>query len=114
VVAAIVPWNFPIAITSWKIGPALATGNTIVVKPAEITPLSALRLAELALDSGLPEGVFQVVVGKGSTVGTRLVGHPDVAKVAFTGSTEVGREVMARASGRSNGSPSSSVGNRHR
>ena len=99
VVAAIVPWNFPIAITSWKIGPALATGNTIVVKPAEITPLSALRLAELALDSGLPEGVFQVVVGKGSTVGTRLVGHPDVAKVAFTGSTEVGREVMARASG---------------
>jgi betaine-aldehyde dehydrogenase len=99
VVAAIVPWNFPIAITSWKVGPALATGNTIVVKPAESTPLTALRLAELALDAGLPEGVFQVVVGTGPTVGTRLVGHADVAKVAFTGSTEVGRQVMARASG---------------
>ena len=96
VVAAIVPWNFPIAITSWKVGPALATGNTIVVKPAELTPLSALRLAELALDAGIPEGVFQVVVGRGSTVGARLAEHPDVAKVAFTGSTEVGREVMAR------------------
>ena len=99
VVGAIVPWNFPIAITSWKVGPALATGNTIVVKPAEITPLTALRLAELALDAGLPEGVLQVLVGKGSVVGTRLVEHPDVAKVAFTGSTEVGREVMSRASG---------------
>ena len=99
VVAAIVPWNFPMAITSWKVGPALATGNTIVVKPAEITPLTALRLAELALDAGIPEGVFQVVVGRGSVAGTRLVEHPDVAKVAFTGSTEVGREVMARASG---------------
>ncbi len=99
VVGAIVPWNFPIAITSWKVGPALATGNTIVVKPAEITPLTALRLAELALDAGLPEGVLQVLVGKGSVVGTRLVEHPDVAKVAFTGSTEVGRDVMSRASG---------------
>jgi acyl-CoA reductase-like NAD-dependent aldehyde dehydrogenase len=99
VVAAIVPWNFPIAITSWKVGPALATGNTIVVKPAEITPLSALRLAQLALDAGIPEDVFQVVAGKGSIVGTRLIDHPDVAKVAFTGSTEVGREVMARAAG---------------
>jgi acyl-CoA reductase-like NAD-dependent aldehyde dehydrogenase len=99
VVAAIVPWNFPIAITSWKVGPALATGNTIVVKPAEITPLSALRLAELALDAGIPEGVLQVLVGKGSVVGTHLVEHPDVAKVAFTGSTEVGRDVMSRASG---------------
>ncbi len=99
VVGAIVPWNFPVAITSWKVGPALATGNTIVVKPAEITPLTALRLAELALDAGLPEGVLQVVTGKGSVVGTRLAEHPDVAKIAFTGSTEVGREVMARASG---------------
>jgi betaine-aldehyde dehydrogenase len=99
VVAAIVPWNFPIAITSWKVGPALATGNTIVVKPAEITPLTALRLAELAIDAGIPEGVLQVVLGSGSEVGSRLVEHPDVAKVAFTGSTEVGREVMARASG---------------
>jgi len=99
VVAAIVPWNFPIAITSWKVGPALATGNTIVVKPAEATPLTALRLAELALEAGVPEGVLQVVVGTGPTVGTRLVEHPDVAKVAFTGSTTVGREVMARAAG---------------
>ena len=99
VVGAIIPWNFPVAITSWKVGPALATGNTIVVKPAEITPLSAVRLAELALDAGLPEGVLQVVTGKGSVVGTRLAEHPDVAKIAFTGSTEVGREVMARASG---------------
>ncbi len=99
VVAAIVPWNFPIAITSWKVGPALATGNTIVVKPAEITPLTALRLAELALDAGIPEGVLQVVVGRGTVVGTRLCEHPDVAKVAFTGSTEVGRDVMARAAG---------------
>ena len=99
VVAAIVPWNFPIAITSWKIAPALACGNTVVVKPAELTPLTALRLAELALDAGIPEGVFQVVVGRGTTVGTVLVEHPDVAKVAFTGSTEAGRDVMARASG---------------
>jgi acyl-CoA reductase-like NAD-dependent aldehyde dehydrogenase len=99
VVAAIVPWNFPIAITSWKVGPALATGNTIIVKPAEITPLTALRLAELALVAGIPEGVLQVVSGKGSVIGTRLIEHPDVAKVAFTGSTEVGREVMSRASG---------------
>jgi acyl-CoA reductase-like NAD-dependent aldehyde dehydrogenase len=99
VVGAIVPWNFPIAITSWKVGPALATGNTVVVKPAELTPLTALRLAELALEAGIPEGVLQVVVGTGPTAGARLAEHPDVAKVAFTGSTAVGREVMARASG---------------
>jgi betaine-aldehyde dehydrogenase len=99
VVGAIVPWNFPIAITSWKVGPALATGNTVVVKPAELTPLSAQRLAELALDAGIPEGVFQVVVGTGPTVGARLAEHPDVAKVAFTGSTAVGREVMRVAAG---------------
>ncbi len=97
VVAAIVPWNFPIAIASWKLGPALATGNTVVVKPAETTPLTALRLAELALDAGLPEGVVQVVVGEGPVVGRRLVAHPDVAKVTFTGSTAVGRQVMAEA-----------------
>ena len=99
VVAAIVPWNFPIAITSWKIGPALATGNTVVVKPAEITPLSALRLAELALDAGIPRRrVPGAWWGRVRSSGTPLVEHPDVAKVAFTGSTEVGREVMARAS----------------
>jgi aldehyde dehydrogenase (NAD+) len=98
VVAAIVPWNFPIAITSWKVGPALATGNTVVVKPAELTPLTALRLEALALEAGIPPGVLQVVVGAGPVAGARLVEHPDVAKVAFTGSTAVGREVMATAS----------------
>jgi betaine-aldehyde dehydrogenase len=99
VVLAIVPWNFPLAITSWKVGPALACGNTVVVKPAQLTPLTALRLAELALEAGIPEGVLQVVVGPGSTVGSSLVEHPDVAKVAFTGSTAAGRDVMARAAG---------------
>ncbi len=99
VVAAIVPWNFPLAIASWKIAPALACGNTVVVKPAELTPLTALRLAELALEAGIPENVLQVVVGRGTTVGSALVEHPDVAKVAFTGSTEAGRDVMARAAG---------------
>jgi len=99
VVLAIVPWNFPLAITSWKVGPALACGNTVVVKPAALTPLTALRFAELALEAGLPEGVLQVVVGPGSTVGSYLVEHPEVAKVAFTGSTEAGRDVMARAAG---------------
>ncbi|HEX4219353.1 MAG TPA: aldehyde dehydrogenase family protein [Acidimicrobiales bacterium] len=98
VVAAIVPWNFPLAITSWKVGPALATGNTVVVKPAELTPLTALRLEALALEAGIPPGVLQVVVGTGPVAGGRLAQHPDVAKVAFTGSTAVGREIMATAS----------------
>ncbi|HUP32339.1 MAG TPA: aldehyde dehydrogenase family protein [Gaiellaceae bacterium] len=97
VVGLIVPWNFPLNIASWKLGPALATGNTVVLKPAELTPLSALRLAELALDAGIPEGVLNVLVGKGSVVGARLVEHPDVAKIGFTGSTEVGRTVMEGA-----------------
>ena len=97
VVGLIVPWNFPIAIASWKLGPALACGNTVVLKPAELTPLSVLRLAEPALEAGIPEGVFNVVVGAGSVVGQRLVEHPDVAKIGFTGSTEVGRSVMAGA-----------------
>ncbi len=97
VVGLIVPWNFPLNIASWKLGPALATGNTVVLKPAELTPLSALRLAELALEAGIPEGVMNVLVGKGSVVGSRLVEHPDVAKIGFTGSTEVGRTVMAGA-----------------
>ena len=96
VVGLIVPWNFPLNIASWKLGPALACGNTVVLKPAELTPLSALRLAELALEAGIPEGVVNVVVGKGSVVGRRLVEHPDVAKIGFTGSTEVGRAVMRR------------------
>jgi acyl-CoA reductase-like NAD-dependent aldehyde dehydrogenase len=97
VVGLIVPWNFPLNISSWKLGPALACGNTVVLKPAELTPLSALRLAELALEAGFPEGVLNVVVGKGSVVGQRLVDHPDVAKIGFTGSTEVGRGVMQGA-----------------
>ena len=99
VVGLIVPWNFPLNISSWKLGPALACGNTVVLKPAELTPLSALRLAELALEAGIPEGVVNVVVGKGSVVGQRLVEHPDVAKIGFTGSTEVGRSVMQGAAG---------------
>ena len=97
VVGLIVPWNFPLNIASWKLGPALACGNTVVLKPAELTPLSALRLAELCLEAGIPEGVVNVVVGPGRTCGTRLVEHPDVAKIAFTGSTEVGRSVMEGA-----------------
>ena len=99
VVGLIVPWNFPLNISSWKLGPALATGNTVVLKPAELTPLSALRLAELAVEAGIPDGVVNVLVGKGSVVGARLVEHPDVAKIGFTGSTEVGREVMRGAAG---------------
>jgi acyl-CoA reductase-like NAD-dependent aldehyde dehydrogenase len=99
VVGLIVPWNFPIAIASWKLGPALACGNTVVLKPAELTPLTALRLGELALEAGLPEGVLNVLPGTGSVVGQRLVEHPDVAKIGFTGSTEVGRSVMAGAAG---------------
>jgi acyl-CoA reductase-like NAD-dependent aldehyde dehydrogenase len=99
VVGLIVPWNFPLNISSWKLGPALACGNTIVLKPAELTPLSALRLAELVLEAGIPEGVVNVLVGPGRVVGQRLVEHPDVAKIGFTGSTEVGRSVMQGAAG---------------
>ena len=99
VVGVIVPWNFPLNIASWKLGPALACGNTVVLKPAELTPLSALRLGELCLDAGIPEGVVNVVPGKGSVVGHRLIEHPDVAKIGFTGSTEVGRSVMEGAAG---------------
>ena len=97
VVGLIVPWNFPLNIASWKLGPALACGNTVVLKPAELTPLTALRLGELALEAGIPDGVVNVVAGKGSIVGRRLVEHPDVAKIGFTGSTEVGRRVMEGA-----------------
>jgi betaine-aldehyde dehydrogenase len=99
VVGLITPWNFPLNIASWKVAPALACGNTVVLKPAELTPLTSLRLAELALEAGIPEGVVNVVAGKGSVVGQRLLEHPDVAKIAFTGSTEVGRRVMQTAAG---------------
>jgi acyl-CoA reductase-like NAD-dependent aldehyde dehydrogenase len=95
VVGLIVPWNFPMPILSWGLAPALAAGCTVVAKPAELTPLTAVRIAELGLEAGLPQGVFQVVTGQGSVVGQRLVDHPDVRKIAFTGSSEVGRQVMA-------------------
>lgn len=94
VVGVIVPWNFPMPIAGWGFAPALAAGNTVVLKPAELTPLTALRIGELALEAGLPEGVLTVVTGKGSVVGERFVTHPAVRKVVFTGSTEVGRGIM--------------------
>jgi len=99
VVGLIVPWNFPLNIASWKLGPSLACGNTVVLKPAELTPLTALRLADLAVEAGIPEGVVNVLVGPGRIVGERLVQHPDVAKISFTGSTEVGAQVMRGAAG---------------
>jgi acyl-CoA reductase-like NAD-dependent aldehyde dehydrogenase len=95
VVGLIVPWNFPMPILSWGLAPALAAGNTVVAKPAEVTPLTAIRIGELALEAGLPDGVFQVLPGKGSVVGQRLVDHPAVRKIVFTGSTEVGQGIMA-------------------
>ena len=94
VVGVIVPWNFPMPIAGWGFAPALAAGNTVVLKPAELTPLTAIRLGELALEAGLPEGVFTVVPGKGSIVGERFVTHPAVRKVVFTGSTTIGKHVM--------------------
>ncbi|HEV7562893.1 MAG TPA: aldehyde dehydrogenase family protein [Solirubrobacterales bacterium] len=97
VVGLIVPWNFPLTIAAWKAAPALAAGNCIVLKPAELTPLTALELEKIALAAGLPEGVLNVVAGPGSVCGARLVEHPDVAKIAFTGSTEVGRGIAAGA-----------------
>ncbi len=97
VCAAITPWNFPMLILSWKTAPALAMGNSVVVKPAELTPLTALALAEVAIEAGLPPGVFNVVTGKGSEAGEALVRHAMVGKISFTGSTEVGAGVMAAA-----------------
>jgi acyl-CoA reductase-like NAD-dependent aldehyde dehydrogenase len=99
VVGLIVPWNFPLAIASWKVAPALAAGNCVVLKPAELTPLTALELEKAANAAGLPDGVLNVVAGPGSVCGQRLVEHPDVAKVAFTGSTEVGRGIAQGAAG---------------
>jgi acyl-CoA reductase-like NAD-dependent aldehyde dehydrogenase len=99
VVGAIVPWNFPFLLASWKIAPALAAGNTVVLKPASLTPLTALRFAELTQEAGLPEGVFNVVTGPGGKVGMALVRHPGVDKVAFTGSTDVGKGIMREAAG---------------
>jgi acyl-CoA reductase-like NAD-dependent aldehyde dehydrogenase len=99
VVGAIAPWNFPLLLTLWKVGPALAAGNSVVVKPDEHTPLSILKFAEIAEANGLPKGVLNVVPGGGRDAGARLASHPDVGKIAFTGSTEVGREIMKLASG---------------
>ncbi len=99
VCAAIVPWNFPLLLAMWKIGPALAAGNTMVVKPDEHTPLTLLEFARNALECGLPPGVLNVVPGEGTVVGARLASHPDVRKIAFTGSTAVGREIMRMAAG---------------
>ncbi len=95
VVGIIVPWNFPMPIAGWGFAPALASGNTVVLKPAELTPMTAIRLGELALEAGIPEGVFTVIPGRGSIVGERFVTHPAVRKVCFTGSTEVGKKIMA-------------------
>jgi acyl-CoA reductase-like NAD-dependent aldehyde dehydrogenase len=97
VVGLIVPWNFPLTIASWKVAPALAAGNTVVLKPAGLTPLTAIELEKIAIEAGLPMGVLNVVPGPGSEVGKRLVEHPDVAKIAFTGSTEVGRGIAEGA-----------------
>ncbi len=97
VVGVITPWNFPMTIASWGFAPALAAGNAVVLKPAEWTPLTSLRLAELGLQSGLPEGLFQVLPGEGRVAGDRLVTHPEVRKIVFTGSTLTGRSIMAKA-----------------
>jgi acyl-CoA reductase-like NAD-dependent aldehyde dehydrogenase len=96
VVGVIAPWNFPMPIAAWGFAPALAAGNTVVLKPAELTPLTAIRLGELALEAGLPEGVLQVIPGKGSVVGERFVTHPAIRKIVFTGSTSVGKGIMSR------------------
>src|SRR5579871_1081946 len=95
VVAAIVPWNFPLLLTSWKVAPALACGNTVIIKPASQTPLTALALAEIAAEIGLPPGVLNVITGPGSTVGQMLVAHPGIDKIAFTGDTSTGRQIMS-------------------
>jgi acyl-CoA reductase-like NAD-dependent aldehyde dehydrogenase len=99
VVGQIIPWNFPLLMAAWKLAPALAAGNTVVLKPAEQAPLSALRLGELVLEAGFPEGVVNIVPGFGPTAGAALASHPGIDRLAFTGSTEVGREVMRRAAG---------------
>ncbi|MBX9395903.1 aldehyde dehydrogenase family protein [Streptomyces sp. TRM72054] len=98
VVGVIAPWNFPMPIAAWGTAPALAAGNAVILKPAETTPLTALRLAELALEAGLPEGLFQVLPGRGPVAGNALVEHPGVAKIVFTGSTAVGKQVLAKGS----------------
>src|SRR5690606_20953742 len=97
VVGAIVPWNFPLLIASWKLAPALACGNTVVLKPSEITPLTAIRLGELIQEAGFPPGVVNIVPGYGPRAGSALVRHPDVDKITFTGSNRVGKEIVRAA-----------------
>src|SRR5699024_72960 len=99
VVGAIIPWNFPMMIGMWKIAPALACGCTMVLKPAEVTPLSAIRIGELALEAGIPPGVFNVVPGSGGVTGQAIIDHPDIDKVTFTGSPAVGRKILHAAAG---------------
>src|SRR6202044_1834558 len=99
VVGQIIPWNFPMLMAAWKLGPALACGNTLILKPAEQTPLTALYLGELIMEAGFPEGVVNIVTGFGETAGAALAAHPDVDKIAFTGSTEVGKLILNAASG---------------
>jgi aldehyde dehydrogenase (NAD+) len=99
VVGQIVPWNFPLMFTSWKMGPALAAGNTVVIKPAELTPLSTLRIAELMAEVGFPDGVVNVVPGYGATAGQRIAEHPDIGKIAFTGSTATGKRIVEASAG---------------
>src|SRR6202043_777441 len=99
VVGQIIPWNFPLLMAAWKLGPALATGCTVILKPAEQTPLSALLLGELIAEAGIPDGVVNIVPGFGETAGAALAAHPDVDKVAFTGSTEVGKLILQAAAG---------------
>ncbi|MGW9074903.1 aldehyde dehydrogenase family protein, partial [Streptomyces yangpuensis] len=100
VIGVIAPWNFPMPIAAWGLAPALAAGNAVILKPAETTPLTALRLAELALEAGIPEHLFQVLPGRGDTAGDALVEHPGVAKIVFTGSTRVGKQIMAKCADR--------------
>jgi acyl-CoA reductase-like NAD-dependent aldehyde dehydrogenase len=95
----IIPWNGPLAMAAWKIAPALACGNTVILKPAEQTPLTALRLGELLLEAGVPEGVVNIVTGFGETAGAAISAHPDIDKVAFTGSTEVGKLILQASAG---------------
>src|ERR1019366_4330554 len=99
VVGQIVPWNFPLMFTSWKMGPALAAGNAVVLKPSELTPLTSLRIAELMQEAGFPPGVVNIVPGYGHTAGARLATHPDVNKIAFTGSTVTGRKIVEMSAG---------------
>src|ERR1700733_9106617 len=99
VVGQIIPWNFPLLMAAWKLGPALATGNTVILKPAEQTPLTALRLAGLIAEAGIPEGVLNVITGMGPGAGSSIAEHPDIDKVAFTGSTEVGKIILKASAG---------------